>query len=483
MSLDEQLRIALERASHLAAFDRGRAPLVVGVSGGPDSLALLHALRNYIPADQLIVAHLDHGLRPSSAAEAQQVEGMAEGLRFYAERVDVAALAKEQGQSLEEAGRIARYDLLARVATKEGASHVAVGHNADDQVETILMHVLRGSGLAGLRGMKMASPMPGHPGVWLLRPFLGVSRQEIETHCAINELAPILDESNADPSFLRNRLRTELLPLLEAYNPQIRQRLVEMGRIISAEEDLLNSQTLTVWERLLVEQEEDFTVLQRDQWQSLPLALRRRILRHAVVGVHPTTGDVSFRALESARKIAEEGQTGASVNLPDGVSLLVNYEHLIIQRDAANLAEGYPQLTGLEPRPLPVPGVTPLAAGWRLTAEWLSREDVALAEIRQNQDEWRAYAAIGAADALIIRPRLAGERMRPLGLGGERKVKEIMIDRKIPGFLRERWPVVATPDHAIWIAGHVLDERARVTEAAERIVRLQCRPPAAHEPG
>lgn len=483
MSLDEQLRTAMERVSHLAGFDHGLDHLVIGVSGGPDSLALLHALRKHITADQLIVAHLDHGLRPSSAAEAQQVEGMAEGLRFYAERVDVARLAKEQGQSLEEAGRIARYDLLARVATNEGASHVAVGHNADDQVETILMHVLRGSGLAGLRGMQMVSPMPGHPGVWLLRPFLGLSRQEIETYCAINELAPILDESNADPSFLRNRLRTELLPLLEAYNPQIRQRLVEMGRIISAEEDLLNSQTLTMWERLLVEQEEALIVLQRDQWRSLPLALRRRILRHAVAAVHPATGDVSFRALESAREIAEEGQTGASANLPDGVSVLANYEHLIIQRDAANLTEGYPQLTGLEPRPLPVPGVIPLAGGWRLTAEWLSREDITLAEIRHNQDEWRAYAAIGAADALFIRPRLAGERMRPLGLGGERKVKEIMIDRKIPRFLRERWPVVATPDHAVWLAGHVLDERARVTEAAERIVRLHCRPPAGHEPG
>jgi len=481
MSLNDQVLSVLHLASGDTQFDLERDQLVVGVSGGPDSLALLHVLQSHIPADRLIVAHLDHGLRPSSAAEAQQVALAAKGSRFHTERVDVATLAHENGQSLEEAGRIARYELLAQVARKEGAAHIAVGHNREDQVETILMHVLRGSGLGGLRGMQPASPLPGHMGLWLLRPLLSVTREEIEAYCAENHLAPTLDESNTSHSFLRNRIRGELLPLLETYNPQVRQRIVEMGEILTAEEEYLTSQAAVEWDDLVIEQGSLHVILRRGSWLALPLALRRRLLRLAVAAIPPGARDTGFRAIESARAVAEHGETGSRVDLPGDVVVLVSYDQLIIKNETVDLTRGFPQLLGIEPLPLPIPGKIELADGWRLTAEWLNSGEFDLDEIHANRDTWQAYVALAAADSLTVRPRLAGERMRPLGLNGERKLKEIMIDRKIPAHLRERWPVVATQDHTVWIAGHVMDERIQVISGAQPIVRLRCLPPGHHE--
>lgn len=481
MSLVDQVLSALRLASNSARFDLDRDQIVAGVSGGPDSLALLHALRSHIPAGRLIVAHLDHGLRPSSAAEAQLVAQAAQGMRFHAERVDVAALAHKNGLSLEEAGRTARYALLAQVARQEGSTHIAVGHNREDQVETILIHILRGSGLAGLRGMQPAGPLHGYKGLWLLRPLLFATRKEIEAYCVENYLAPIYDESNNSYSFLRNRVRGELIPLLETYNPQVRPRIIEMGEVLTAEEEYLAAQAAGEWSRLIIEQEETYVILQRPGWLALPRALRRRLLRLAIAAIQPGIRDVGFRALESARAIAERGETGSGADLPGDITISVSYNSLIVKNEAADLANKYPQLLGLDPLRLSVPGKTPLANGWQLTAEWLGPGEFDLHNIHENRDRWQAFVVLSAADTLIVRPRLSGERMRPLGLNGERKLKEIMIDRKMPAHLRRRWPILATKDHAVWVVGHIIDERVRVISGEQRVVRLRCLPPGHHE--
>lgn len=481
LSLDEQVLAALRLASGSAQFDLARDQLVVGVSGGPDSLALLHVLRRHIPADRLVIAHLDHGLRPSSAVEARLVADMAAGLRFHTERADVAALSRKNGQNLEEAGRNARYDFMARIAQKEGAAHIVVGHNREDQVETVLLHVLRGSGLAGLRGMQPASPLPGHAGLWLLRPLLSVARKDIEEYCAENHLTPLMDESNASHSFLRNRIRGELFPLLETYNPQIRQRLIEMSEILTAEEEYLSFQSSMEWNRLVVEQGKERVTLRRTGWLALPLALRRRLLRLALVAVQPDVRDIGLHAIEMARAVAERSETGSRANMPGGLTVEVSYDRLIIRNKAAGLPDEVPQLLSLEPVELSIPGALTLAEGWRLAAEWLSPGEYDLDAIQRNRDVWQAHIVSNTADQLIVRPRFAGERIRPLGLNGERKVKEIMIDRKVPAYLRERWPVIANRDHTLWVVGHALDERARIVSEDERIVHLQCLPPDDHE--
>ena len=478
MNLIDQVRLALIKATEIGGFDLQNTQIVAGVSGGPDSLALLHSLRLIIPAKNLIVAYLDHGLRPTSAAEASRVAAAAEGLRFHTTRVDVATRAHSNHQSIEEAGRDARYEFLTDVARQEHAPVIAVGHNQDDQIETILMHFLRGSGPAGLQGMKLASLLPNHPAFWLVRPLLGVDRNEIERYCAANDLEPVLDESNADPGFFRNRLRVELLPELETYNPQVRRRILEMSDIMAAEEELLAGLTDDAWRDALFAQENSYVAIGRTAWLAQVPAIRRRMLRRAAAAVLPGLRDLSFRALESARAIAEAGQTGTRADLPSGLTLLVSYDTLIVYARSSDLTVGFPQMRDTETRALPIPGTVALAGGLRLSAKWIAADTISIDTIQNNSDLLTVYVSCEANCGLFVRPRRKGEKMWPLGMSSEKKLKEIMIDRKIPAYLRDLWPIVVTETHPIWLVGHVLDHRAAISAGCQRLIRLRCLPPA-----
>ena len=477
MELVAQVAGALRQASQLSGLDWRAEPLVIGVSGGPDSAALLHILRQLIDPTVLIVAHLDHGLRPGSAGEAVQVTALAGGLRFRAGRANVAERARAERLTLEEAGRLARYEFLAGVARAEGARAVAVGHNADDQAETILMHVLRGSGMAGLRGMTTAAALPGHTDLWLWRPLLAITRGEIEAYCREQQLAVIHDPSNNDQSYLRNRLRHDLLPALESANPRLRDRMREMGQVVAADEELLSELTERAWAEVVVAARPVGVEMRREPWRALPFGLRRRVLRRAVTVVRPAA-ELSFRALEAARAVAETSHAGARAALPDGLTLFVGYDSLILAAEPPQPVGRFPQLTTAEAVPLPIPGTLELAGGWRITAEWVESD---LPAIIANDNPWTAVISPATVTGLHVAGRREGERLRPLGLGGATKLKEIMIDRKIPAQARALWPVVANRDHAVWLPGHVLDDRARVTARDSRVVRLWCGQPGDNE--
>ena len=245
-------RMVADALQSAPVFEMG-APLVVGVSGGADSLCLLHALhalRALAPelGLRLHVAHLDHGLRATSAADAAWVRALcvAWELPCTLDRCDVRALAEREGRSLEDAARQARYRFLAQVARQVGARAVAVGHTADDQAETVLLHLIRGTGLEGLAGMApdAAWPLPdeqGTDGLRLLRPLLALTRADTEAYCAAVGLTPRQDESNRDLAYARNRVRLELLPLLRELNPGITATLGRTAAAIAGDVAALRS--------------------------------------------------------------------------------------------------------------------------------------------------------------------------------------------------------------------------------------------------
>ena len=479
MNPEDQVADIMRHAADVFGFDPHHDSVVVGVSGGPDSRALLHLLSRLMPLKNLIVAHLDHGLRPNSANETATVARIAGEMRFFSERVDVAELARDRGQSIEEAGRAARYDFLARVGSRAGAKVIAVGHNADDQVETILMHFLRGSGLSGLRGMRPVSPLPGRSGYWLIRPLLRVTRDKIDQYCRENTLSPILDESNADTTFFRNRIRHELLPSLESYSPQIRRRLLDMSDIITTEDDFLSNMTDSALQEIILERGEDHITLRLDGWRAMPLALRRRALRRSVGEILPSLRDVSFRALESLRRVAETADTGAQADIPGGGRLLVSYGKLILRATSAAPDAHWPQLPDPDPLPLSIPGEIHLDNGWRITDELLDSLDPST--IYANADPWTAIISLEPTATVLVRPRRKGERMRPLGMDGEAKMKDIMINRKLPRHLRERWPIIVAADKPVWIVGHVIAHGVKAQPDQTIAVRLRCWPPGETE--
>lgn len=476
MSLTERVRLWLQReAADLRPFLPPASYLIVGVSGGPDSLVLLHVLRSIFPPESLVVAHLNHGWRAEAAAEAEFVRqtAVSRHIPCHIETADVTGLARAEGLSLEEAGRKARYDFFARIARQVGAKTVALGHNADDQAETVLMHLLRGAGLAGLQGMLPASPMPGADDLWLVRPFLTTTRAEIEHYCREHALNPITDPTNQDITYFRNRLRHELLPYLAGYNPQIRQRLQDLASVTAADYALIEQLTQEKWEEICREDGADWVKLDKEAWRVLPLSLRRSTLRQSLLHLRPDLQDVGFRSIEQARQVAERSDVGRKSTLPGGLILEIGYEHLTIARSLDALPVNLPQVRSETAVPLPVPGRIRLADHWILEAEPV--ESFELTQIAANPDPWVAYVDV-AERPLLVRPRQSGEKIQPLGMAGHSaSFKKIMINRKIPAKLRPRWPIVTSPSHPIWMVGHLLDERARVKTDSTDVIRLQCR--------
>ena len=462
-------------------------PVVVAVSGGPDSLAMMHLLRE-MRRDfgwELHVAHLHHGIRGADADEDAlfvQEHAKAWGLPFHLGHEDVPALARESGTALEEAARQARYRFLARVARSVGADRIALGHHLDDQVETVLMHFIRGSGLAGLRGMLPLAPMaemrldaiPGEPpetaGLWLARPFLAVPHDDLVAYCHEHGLEPRFDRSNLDTTYFRNRLRHELIPSLEAYNPRIREIVARSAAIFADDYDLLHSIMLETWPRVVVSESPEEIVLAHDAWRSLHPAMQRAVLREAIHRLRRSLRNINWAHVENARRVALKGETGTEATLPDGLRLLVEYGNLRISEMEALLDE-VPQLKA--ELPLDVPGTTVFPDGeWAVDAEIVSREAL---PSPWPDDPWQAWLDLGRMRLpLALRPRRPGDRFRPLGMHGSVKVGEFMINVKLPARWRDWWPLlVDASGRVLWIPGYRPSDEAKVTPEAKRVVHLR----------
>jgi len=328
--------------------------LVVGVSGGADSVCLLHLLAGWQQelGLKLHVAHLDHQLRGAeSEADARYVVSLAGslGVPVTAGRRDVSAYREERNCSLEEAARELRYDFLATVAGDVGAARVAVGHTRDDQVETILLHILRGAGTAGLRGIKPCSPLTDSKGkaigvpinlenFWgkkqspllLIRPLLELSREETVRYCQRHRLQPRSDSSNLSPAFLRNRLRLQLLPLLREYNPGIDRALLRLAEIADADVSFIEQQAQQVWEEVARE-EGEVIYLEKKKVASLPLALQRQVIRLAIARIWGDTRDIEANHIEAVRGLVTAPR-GKSASLPHPLICRSEYNEIIIAR-------------------------------------------------------------------------------------------------------------------------------------------------------
>ena len=453
--------------------------LVVGVSGGPDSLALLHVLTQVVEPARVVVAHLNHGYRETAVAETEFVQDIARewGMVCETKFVDVAQLANESNHTLEEAGRNARYAFFCDVAERYETPYILVGHHGDDQAETVLMNLLRGTGLRGLRGMLPVAPIETK-GVedgryFVLRPFLQVGRQEIEAYCQEYELTPVFDESNEDISFFRNRIRRELLPLLTDYNAGIRSHLQQLAALSAADVALLDELVVDTWAQVVLNVDVSSVVIDRMAWAELPLALRRGILRQAVVEKRPFLQDITFQAIEQARLGAERNETGQRFNLPGDLWLLVDYDRLIVTDDEEIVLDDWPQMAGGQAVKLPVPGELELGGGWKIEAKLVDRVDIS--EIQTAADNWQVFIAIPSGQDLFVRTREPGERFQPLGMNGRSaKLKEVMINRKIGANWRNKWPIVVSDTHLVWLIGHLIDERVRITPETEAIIKLAC---------
>ena len=481
MPLLDQVRATIVQHNLFARGDT----IVIGVSGGPDSLVLLHVLRALREELQIAlhIAHLNHQLRgKDSDADAGYVSALARewGLPATVEVRDVGALARQDHVSLEQAARQARYAFLARIAQHIGARVVAVAHNADDQVETVLMHFIRGAGLAGLRGMQYKSEI----GDWrlqirdsqspssnlqLVRPLLDVTRVEIEKYCQAHYLAPRNDQSNFDTTILRNRLRHQVLPFLEELNPNLRAVLLRTACSTADDYDFLHSRIRAAYDHV-AQETAGVIIFDREVWRALHPALQRGTLRVAIQQLRQNLRDVEWTHVENARRIALEKTTGAEATLPQDLVLVVGYSEFVIRDAARRLPLPDMPLLRVERLTLPFEGITELPhTNWVVETGIIREQEVA--------DQWTAFFdPAKCRGEIYLRCRQPGDRFQPAGLRGHsQSLNAFLINEKIPSAVRDQLPILIIGEHIAWVCGWRTDERARARGDLSEVWRVAFR--------
>ncbi|MCB2180046.1 tRNA lysidine(34) synthetase TilS [bacterium] len=450
--------------------------LLVGVSGGPDSLALLHGLISL--GYPVIAAHLDHGLRPESGEDRRFVADFCGrfGIDFVGLRIDTNEYVSKQKLSVEEAGRNLRYNFLFEQAKKLQASGVVVGHNADDQVETVLMHLLRGAGLDGLSGMGYVKKTAWHDQIPLLRPLLRVWRKEIEEYCRINAISPRFDRSNLDTTYFRNRIRHELVPELETYNPQIKQALWKTANTVSEDRDFLKETVKAIFQQSAkVDIKTREVAFERDAFLARPISVQRRLVRLGILSLRPDIRDIGFQEVQKVIAFVMEPSRGGSADLFQGLSIALDNDNFILfeglerqpSLDALQLGEN-------EVLDLQIPGEVVSETGWCFSARLVQLTGEIVTRVQQNPDSMTAYVDADTIEkALTLSPRKAGDRFAPLGMDGKRtKISDYMINMKLPKHLRKFWPLVYSRGEVVWIPGKQVSHDVRITDQTKAVIIL-----------
>lgn len=428
------------------------ARLLVGLSGGADSVALLRLLLEVAAGYplELRAAHLDHGLRAESSEDARWVAELCAQLNvpLAVERVEVGTLAQSSGCGIEDAGRQARRDFLERQALLQGCAAVALGHQRGDQAETVLHRLIRGTSLSGLAAMRFRAGL-------YIRPLLGWTRQELEDYLAAQGQDFLQDASNRDPVFTRNRLRHEVLPLLRQFNPRLEAHLAAFAARAAEEEDYWQQQELAALAGLRLPAEGELR-LARSALAALPPALGRRVLRYALKEVRGNLAGVDAGHLEALRNLVVAGSPQAELYLPRAWAA-VRFDALVLRQLPPPLAEP-PRLL------VPGPGDYPLPDGRVVRFEV---NPGALGESRLGVE----FALNSIGFPLQIRSFEPGDRIRLQGLNGRKKLKELFSEARIEQELRRVWPLLAG-EELLWVVGLRRSSLGRPVAPATAVLRV-----------
>ncbi len=486
-------------------------PLIVGVSGGPDSLVLLHILLQ-LQAEwqlQLHVATLDHGLRGAAGvADADFVEAVAHegGVACTRGTVDVPAIAARQDMNLEEAARQARYTFFVDLAVEIGARRIAIAHNRDDQAETILMHLIRGTGLHGLQGMRYLSPLSEdhlladwiegrdiEPETFFLaRPMLDITRAMIDVYVQRYQLTPREDVTNIDTTRLRNAIRHRVFPEIKTLNPNIYATLNRLATVVQGDVEVIESRIETVAAWLLewseTEPDEDgeageMVFMGREDFAKQPTGIQRGLLRKVLFDLTPGLRHVSFETIERARELILRGQTGTQIELPEDVVLQIGYDDVTLGYGGDPVYP--PTLPALEPdqvAKIDPDGEGKFRAGnLQLMTYWVTE---GRSKDLSSLGPLTCTLAIPEGARLALRTWQVGDRFRPFGMRGKsQKLSDTFTNMKVPAFYRDRVPLLTIDDEIAWfVAPTASGPRGRIADTFavrgedQSVLRLRWQP-------
>jgi tRNA(Ile)-lysidine synthase len=461
----EKVRKTVEKYKMLQPGER----VIVAVSGGPDSVALLHALcelRRELSVE-LIVAHLDHQMRPGSQADASFVAELAKSLELpvVSGAIDVPALIQCERLSPEEGARMARYRFLREVAQKQKANAVALGHTLNDRVETFFINLLRGAGLEGLAGMP---PVRLEGDLRYIRPLIECTRDEVLRHLKERKLSCREDPTNRDLRYLRNRVRWELLLLLQKLSPSALEAVVRASEIARLAHEHLQRHLEELWPDLIAQGRSGELALDRGKLVALDEVVQGYLIREAIKRVKGDLCGIDAEHVERVLDAVRRPRSGTQVTLPGGLRVDLEPERVIFtQRKAFEQPKAFCYELKLGVNELP-------EISWRFELEALEGSHPPQPDEGDRLEARIDWGTI--AWPLVVRNRRPGDRFRPLGLGGTKKLQDFFTDEKVPQAQRDRIPIVCDQQGILWVVGYRLDERARVQPKTKKTLRIRAIP-------
>lgn len=443
--------------------------VVAAVSGGPDSMALLHLLRQMSEEKpmRIIAAHVNHRFREQeSAREAELVARTAEewGIPLETAVIDVPAYIKETGLNAQEAARKKRYAFFKEAAAKHGARLLLLAHHADDQAETVLMRIVRGTGIGGLAGIPRRRK---EDRLELIRPLLRITKKELLSYCERNGVPYATDSSNFSRKYVRNAVRLDVLPMLRKINPRVDEALVRLADLASAEDDFMTREAARLLETVAARSGEGFRV-NLEKFHGLHVALQRRILHLILKYSSESWFSLEYQKLdELLDAMADQRKTVHRIDIGDGWTFTREYGEVYIG-PAQGHHGGYCHVVR------EIPCAIRLEAWGRLLE--IERLDSTVTSLPDHRQE-AFFDESGLVMPLVIRTRKPGDRLQPDGLDGSKKVQDIFVDAKIPRSQRDVWPLVTDGgDRILWIPFLRRSRFARAGSDAKSVIRIRVRP-------
>ncbi|MCQ1530581.1 tRNA lysidine(34) synthetase TilS [Lutispora saccharofermentans] len=438
-----------------------RDSVVVGLSGGPDSLCLLHVLLGLRESWGLKIyaAHLNHQFRGKDADDdAQYVKDICKewDVEVFVQVFNVSAYAKERGLSSEEAGREIRYKLFSDVAEQVKAGKIAVAHNMNDNAETVLMNLFRGSGIEGLKGIEASRGE-------IIRPLINVSRDEIEAYCEEKGLKPRIDKTNLEPIYGRNKIRLELIPYIEKnFNASIMSTLHRLSDIVAIENDFLHKEAKITFLEIAITGENSIEY-NINKLSNIHPALMRRVIRIGIEELLGSLKGIEYKNIEGVVDLLGKS-TGAAVILPNNIKAYISYDKLILKFDRDN--ESYKYYLKLEN------DADNIAEFLDFTISLRSIDASQIADLKKDNKHKAYIDKAKIKQELVLRNRLEGDVFSPIGLKGTKKLKEYFIDEKIPKEERDNIFLIADGKEVVWILGKRLSDKYKITKNTKEAIMI-----------
>ena len=419
---------------------------LVGVSGGPDSIALLAYMKEIMPTYglKIIVAHVDHMFRgEESYQDYQYVERICAkwNLPFKGTRIDVPEYIRQTGKNTQQASRDCRYAYYKAIMKEYSVKKLVLAHHLDDQAETVLMNLVRGTTGKSRMGIPVRRPFAGG---LLIRPFLAVTREEIIDYCERMDLNPRIDPSNEKDLYTRNRFRKYILPIVKQENPQAMNHIQRFSEDLEQDEDFLHSLALERFEALGMREEEGKWIVEIPRLSEVPKPLQRRVIQLILNYLYQVKPYVfSYVHIDSIQSMLVESHPSISLQLPHGLRVTKTYERLLFHFGELPVSTFSNELR--------MPGVTTLGNGYAIETELL---DGTVTGAFQESANACMITIAEERLPLLVRNRRAGDRYKPKGFSGHKKLKKLFVERKIPIHLRDSWPIVTDKNGIIvWIPG------------------------------